>query len=149
MNPEKIDGLLSMTQSARDDHLGYALDLLYECHITRLESGAPPGLSHRRVAMSCIIHAFSSLESALSRLSYEMFSDVESRRYVPEEQRGFALHKLLATWARMSVIDKFDILLERGSGERPSAKLLARLRELNNLRNWLVHGFPYKRTLLL
>jgi hypothetical protein len=93
---DKVKDLVSHTVSTGDDHLGYALDLLYECRATIPEAGDLPLLVHRRVATSCIIHTFSALESAINRLGYEIFSDVNSPRYMPEDRRGFLLQKFLA-----------------------------------------------------
>src|SRR4029079_17691164 len=80
---------------------------------------------------------------------FELFFNEDSPRYVRPEQRDFLLKKSIRSWDTTPFIEKTAFVLFHASkGELPS-KLENQLRELNNLRNWLVHGFSYKTTYLL
>ena len=78
-----------------------------------------------------------------------MFDDPESRRYISPQQRDVPLELLVKAWSRnLPVVEKLRFVVSR-AGLTCSASLGAQLAELTTLRNWLVHGFIYKTTLLL
>ena len=103
----------------------------------------------KRFVLSSIIHANSGLESVVNFLGFELFSNEDSSRFIQIEQRDFLLTKFVKTWDRAPCLDKISFVLSHSSKTMLPAKLQNQLRELNNLRNWLVHGFCYKTTLLL
>lgn len=100
-------------------------------------------------ALSSIIHACAGLESALSLLRYQMFTDTESRLYVPPEQRNLLIRRLIDSWERsVRPWEKVSFILE-SQGQPVDRRLEAQLAELNNLRNGLVHGSVYNTTYLM
>jgi len=145
----KIEDLHSITQSPADDHLGHAAQLLRQCAQREQPGGGLPSMADRRVATSCVLHAFFGLESLLNRVGYETFIDDGSPRHVPEDRRGFWLRRFLRNWNTSGVADKLQAVLDVRERKAAPANVLARLQEFNNLRNWLVHGFTYKTTFLL
>jgi hypothetical protein len=131
-------------------HLGHALDLLRTARSVRKDTTNPQArvLSHR-YSISSIIHSFAGLESAINYFGYEMFFHARSVRYIPPEQRSFLLRRFVQSWNNTPCIEKL-IYIVTESGKTPiSDKLQQESRELNTLRNWLMHGFSYTSTLLL
>ena len=131
-------------------HLGHALDLLRTARSVRKDATNPQAreLSHR-YSISSIIHSFAALESAINYFGYEMFFHDGSARYISPEQRSFLLRRFVQSWNNTPCIEKL-IYLVTESGKTPiSDKLQQQSRELNTLRNWLMHGFSYTSTLLL
>ena len=147
----QIDGELhTIMQSLESDHLGQAFDLLIQLKEVSSEQAAlGSSVKERRLALSCIIHSFCALESAVNRLGYELFFDPVSEIYVPEEERDFLLNKFIKTWDRGATLEKLHFIAFYAGSRHTAAQLEAKLRELNILRNWLVHGFTYKTTFLL
>jgi hypothetical protein len=144
------EGLWTYSQSLTTTHLEAALGAVAEAAALR-DSKADPlrVIRTRHKVISAVIHAYSSLESALNLLGHQFFDDPESAEYIPREKRDVALELLARAWPRtLPVVDKLRFVLSR-PGARLEARLEAQLRELSNLRNWLVHGFVYKTTLLL
>lgn len=138
----------TITASLDRTHLSHAIDLmrLAKTYCNKSQSKRDLG---KRFVLSSIIHAFSGLESVVNFLGFELFSNEDSSRFIPVKQRDFLLNKLVKTWDRTPCIDKVSFVLSHTSKTMLPAKLQNQLRELNNLRNWLVHGFTYKTTLLL
>lgn len=140
--------------SLESDHLGLAFDLLRESKIlnkkfVKDDSHYFSGMEERRLVMSCILHGFCALESAISYFGYELFFNPDSSRYVAEDKRGLLLKKFLRTWDKAQCIEKLQFILSYSSSIEIPENLIAKLRELNSLRNWLVHGFTYKTTFLI
>jgi hypothetical protein len=99
-----------------------------------------------RYAMSSILHSFCSLESAINEIGKELFWEPASTIYIAD--KNLLLREFIKSWDKKSVLDKLGVILECKNVQlRP--KLMVKLRELNNLRNWIVHGFVYEITLLV
>jgi hypothetical protein len=133
------DNIGSITNSLTGVHLALALEKLFELR--------QPG-NESRGEISVILHAFFGFESAVNLIGYEMFFNPNSRDYVDEKQRDWLLRRMLKGWQTISCIEKFEYLLVYRKNEL-SAKLKARLSELNNLRNMLSHGLAYTTTVLV
>ncbi len=99
--------------------------------------------------MSSIIHSYCALESAINEIGYAAFFEEDSALYVNIQNRVYTLRKTIANWKTVSCIDKLLIIVESLSGTTIPNNQIDELRELNNLRNWLVHGFVFKSTVLL
>ena len=150
MSTQSNDELETITQSVVPDHLGQAFDLLRESkEVERADSDSLSKLKERRIAISCIIHSFCVLDSVVNYFGDELFFDLDSQRFVKETERDMPFKKLLKSWNKMSCLDKLQLVLYYSDSRELQANLAARLRELNILRNWLVHGFTYKTTFLL
>jgi hypothetical protein len=133
--------------SLTNSHLGHAFDLLHSARSAGADKANAQAseLSHR-YAISSIIHAYASLESQINHVGYEMFFQERSKRYVPIDKRSFVLRRFVQSWNNTPCIDKLLYLVtEPGSTPFPEP-LNQQLRELNTLRNWLVHGFSYTTT---
>lgn len=144
------DELHIQTVSFDTDHLSHAIDLMRLArNPSTLTEKIMGGVLRRRFAISSIIHAFSGLESVINLFGFELFFNSDSQRHFPPEQRDFLLSRMIKTWDNVPSIDKLSFILSHSGRLTLPPKLENQLRELNNLRNWLVHGFSYKRTLLL
>ena len=98
---------------------------------------------------SSIIHSFSALESFINEVGYQMLVEKKSHLFIDQTKINYALKKIISNWKNTSCIDKLNILIEQLLQISIPSKLTAELAELNNLRNWLVHGFVFRRTVLL
>lgn len=141
--------LYTSTISLESLHLGHAVDQMRKSKVVfkTVENGWGKELV-RRCAISSILHGFCALESAINYFGYEMFFYKDSKRYVPAKSRDYLLNKFLKKWDKTQVLDKLEFILSYSKASLPE-KLKNELRELNNLRNWIAHGFVYKTTLLL
>ena len=144
------DELHIITASMDRTHLSHAIDLmrLARRYCNKSQSKRKRNLG-KRFVLSSIIHAFSGLESVINLLGFELFSNEDSSRFIPVDQRDFLLTKFIKTWDWAPCIDKVSFVLSHSSKTTLPPKLQNQLRELNTLRNWLVHGFSYKTTLLI
>jgi len=150
MTITKLDDLHVVTQSLRGHHLGSAFDLLSEARAaTDIKPQNRANVLATRLSASCIIHSYCALESHVNLIGHDMFSDESSRTYIAVKKRSFLVQKLVQTWNNASVLEKLFFLACDDGVVSYSEHLQQRLRELNNLRNWLVHGFTYTTTLLL
>jgi hypothetical protein len=146
----ELPELYERTNNLALTQIGQAVDMFLASR-DYANSTEPPYswvLAHR-YAVSSIIHAFIALESFVNELGYEIFSNPDSPKYISESSRNLALRRFAASWGKaLPVVDKFEFLISEKS-LTIEARLLNQLRELNNLRNYLVHGFSFKTMVLL
>jgi hypothetical protein len=109
----------------------------------------PDWIVRKNMSLSCIIHSFCAVESAVNTIAYNIFRNQNHPHYLAPDDRSFLLKKCVSNWKSLQCIDKYCVLLECAKKKEIPQELLADLRELNNLRNWIVHGFVYKSTILL
>jgi hypothetical protein len=149
------EGLYTYAQDLTAIHLGTALGFLQEVRCLAAQPDVLPEpnripmklIKIRQHSISSIVHAYSGLESAVNSTGYKLFFDKDSPHYLTD--RDLPLKRLIESWEKtLPVADKLCFLLQR-RGKDLEPRRLQELRELNNLRNWLVHGFNYKTTLLL
>lgn len=134
------DCLHTFTISLYADHLGLAAEALYRIKDSDRRS---------KNAISSIMHSYCGLESAVNYIGYQLFFDSESEKYIKEEDRDLPLRRMINNWnSNLSCLEKIEYVLSIYKIIL-SPKLKNELLELNNLRNWLTHGFSYKQTLLL
>jgi hypothetical protein len=124
-------------------HLSQAIDLYLIA-----DSHSDWRVSHG-MTISSIIHSYCAIESTVNTIAYGIFRREDHPHYIAPIHRSFLLKKCLSNWKTLQFIDKFCLLFDCAKQVQPSENVLADLRELNNLRNWIVHGFVYKKTLLL
>ena len=137
------------TISFNTAHLSHAIELLRMAGaVFDSNNRVRDELLRHRFAMSSIIHAFSGLESSINFFGFELFFNAKSKRFVPNERRSFLLSRMIKTWDRVPAIEKLSFVLSHSGNPVLAPRIENELRELNNLRNWLVHGFSYKKTLL-
>lgn len=147
----KLDGeLVTHTVSMSLVHLSQAIDMYLQARDEASSRNKPyRWIQSRYNSISSIIHSYSAMESIVSETGHQVFFEEDSYLYVSVEKRSFALRKVLSNWKYASCLDKLNIIIEQASNALLPPKLSAELNEFNNLRNWLVHGFVYKSTLLL
>jgi hypothetical protein len=135
------DNLLTFPTSLTADHLSLALETYYDLQ--------DPADYRRKGAISTILHSFCGLESAVNLIGFEIFFNKESQKYIEESKRDFALKRIVKSWnASISCLDKIDLILSINSASL-EGRLRNELTELNTIRNWISHGFPYKTTWLI
>lgn len=138
-----MDELVKFTSSITQDHLGLAVDLLHQSY----KCSSYWRYSHRQ-ALSSVLHVFLALEAAVNLIGDRIFFDPDSPAYVSEKDRDFPMQLMIRGWKfRLSVLDKINFFCFRFKFSLP-AKLENELRELDTMRNWIVHGTPYKTTIL-
>lgn len=147
---ENTDGELSIdTISLHSDHLSHAIELMRLSKTpAKIASALTVLVLSRRLAVSSIIHSFSGLESLVNYFGFELFFNADSQRFVPPNKRDFLLSRMVKSWDKVPCIDKLSVVLAHSGKVALSSRLENQLRELNNLRNWLVHGVSYKTTSL-
>lgn len=146
-----INGELhTLTISLVDTHLSHALDLFRRSNKLLRDSKTVYNITlAQRCALSSIIHGFCALESMANYIGFEMFFNSDSKRYITPDKRDLLLERFVKSWDKTNAIEKIEFIVHYSGSKALPASLISRLRELNTLRNWLVHGFPYTTTLLL
>ena len=148
MKREPEISIFSVSITLFGEHLAQAIDQL------RLALATPESKTHDefrvewRYAISSIIHGFSALEGLINYLGFELFFNDKSEHFIIESERSFALKQFLKSWRRLAVLDKLQLILAETNSSVLDSKYIAKLDELNILRNWLVHGLPYTVTYL-
>ncbi|MCU1263089.1 MAG: hypothetical protein JWO80_5974 [Bryobacterales bacterium] len=145
-----MDDLLEITQSLVGEHLSWAIDQLSRSRNLAAKREHPwSWIEAHRCALSSVIHSYCGFEAAVNVVGYELFFNPRSLKYVPPETRDLPLTRMVQSWdIGLSVTDKFAYVLSTVKAILP-ARLENELRELNNYRNWIAHGFPYGTTVLV
>lgn len=147
--------LLEYPISLTYTHFSQALDLYLICDATAAtmnwDRNTYPRdwIVRQNMSLSSVIHSFCAVEATVNTISYKIFRTTDHPRYVEPSQRTFLLNKSISNWKTVQCIDKFCLLFDCAKCPAPPQDLLTDLRELNNLRNWIVHGFVYGTTALL
>lgn len=128
------------------DHLGQAIDQFYLSIST--DSNTDSSIYSHRCAVSSIIHGYSALESVLNFIAYRTFSLESSCEFIPKEQRTVTANLCNRSWNDLGVIEKCNKIIETYGGIALQENLTAQLKELNILRNWIVHGNCCHSTIL-
>lgn len=144
------DELVTHTISLTNTHFSQALDL-YAAAKDFADSPSFPydWIRSKYASISSIIHSYSALESVVSETGHCLFFAKESYLFTPPDRINYTLRKTISNWSNTTCLDKLSIIAEQLSGESIAQKLINELRELNNLRNWIAHGFVFQSTLLL
>ncbi len=147
--------VIGMRLSLTFTHLMQALDLLIESRRAGGEATPSdratvwPASRAHKYALSSILHSFAGLESQLNAVGESLFWRSDDPLYISPEQRSFELSKLVGHWkSGMPIVEKVQFVMSRGPSALPPA-LLNALREVNKLRNMLVHGESFSVTLLV
>ena len=132
------------------DHLGHALDLLHESHAdAEAHLGHVKALHSKRCAISAIIHGFSSLEAVLNFMAYRMFTLDDVAEFIPMEKRGFFVQSMIKRWGNLRITEKCNAILSVSGASLLPNEVHSKLSEVNNFRNWIIHGTCYHSTLLV
>jgi len=132
------------------DHLGHALDLLHESIEGKgAQIGSAKMLHSQRNAISSIVHGFCSLESVLNFMAYRMFSLEDTTEFIPLENRNFFVQSMIKRWDNLRIMEKCNAILSVSNASLLPNGVHSKLSEVNNLRNWIVHGTCYHSTLLV
>src|SRR5579872_2228158 len=134
--------LLELTYTLAGEHLSFAIDQLFKSQSLAVTPEHPwSRIEAHRCALSCVLHAYSGFDAALNHVGYELFFNPYSIKYVPPEGRDLPLRRMVESWnATLPAMDKLGYILSTARAA-VSARLESELRELNNYRNWIVHGF--------
>lgn len=145
--PELVDESVGVLYT----HLSHAVELYF--HAVATSSTHEPRWSwilSRRHSLSAIVHAYCALESAVSWVSHDLFFDDTSPRRVADDKRDIPLQRMLKAWTvNVPLVDKIAVVLSHLEAEGLPARLTNELRELRTLRNWILHGFSFKSTMLI
>ena len=147
---ERWQEIRTDVRSLYADHLGHALDLLHESLADNVKHlGSAKALRSQRCAISAIIHGFSSLESVLNFMAYRMFSLDDTPEFIPLEKRDFFVQSMIKRWDHLRITEKCNAILSVSGVDLLPNEVHSKLLEVNNLRNWIVHGTCYHSTLLV
>jgi len=95
------------------------------------------------------MHAFAALEGHVNRIAYAILREPEFPYFVAQENRTVEFGDLVSKWdGSLSIEKKTQFLLGQRHATYPGY-LIPSLRELTNLRNWIVHGKVYRTALLI
>ena len=132
------------------DHLGHALDLLHESLADGdPQLGSAKALHSQRCAISAIMHGFSSLEAVLNFMAYRMFTLDDAAEFIPLTKRNFFVQSIIKRWTNLKITEKCNTILSVSGPSLLPNGVHSKLSEVNNLRNWIVHGTCYHSTLLV
>lgn len=146
----EISELVTLTSTLAYGQMGHAVDtlLISREFASSLEAKHSWILSHR-YAVSSIVHSYIGFESFVNYIGSQLFIDTESPKFIPKQDRSLPLRRLIAAWERtVSIAEKFDYLVSMKE-VTVDAILVNELREVNRLRNMIVHGACFETTLLL
>ena len=145
-----MDDLLEITYNLAGEHLSLAVRQLFRSRELRMNPEHPwSWVEAHREALSSILHAYSGFEAAVNLIGHNLFFNTRSRTYVPLERRDLPLQRMVQAWPKsVAVTEKLNYILSVSGGDLPP-KLKNELCELNNLRNWIAHGFSYSTTVLV
>ncbi|APF25230.1 MULTISPECIES: hypothetical protein [Clostridium] len=135
--------LQTLTSDLISTHLSQAFNLYYQCSRNNTQ------FTKRYYCISCIIHSVSAIEACISKIAYETFDNAKSSFYIPVEKRNISLSIIINTWFKMQTIDKINLFLQMFEKNRLDKILESKFKELDNLRNWLIHGPCYDTIYLL
>ena len=141
---------IHFTNNLAYSQLGHAADMLAMSRHYRETNEQPYSwILAERYAISSILHAYSGFESVVNGIGFELFFDQESFNYIEKKDRNLPLQGFIKSWSyNLPIVKRFKYIIE-AKNVNAEGKLLNELQELNNLRNWLVHGFSFGTTVLL
>lgn len=131
-----------------EQHLAQAIDELRRALDGKPRENHDDFIVEWRLSTSSILHAVSALESLVNYFGFELYQNKKSENYVSENDRSFALKKVVRSWNNSPLLDKLNLILEQSYSQPLDHKLENEFQELNTLRNWLIHGTPYSLTYL-
>lgn len=150
--------VLQLTNTLSSDHLQHALDLLAtskrhhdpsKWRPSDDEEQLWPDKTSHLYALSSMMHAFAALEGHVNRIAYAILREHQFPYFVAPENRTFEFKELISKWdGNLSLEKKMQFLLDQQHATYPGY-LIPNLRELSNLRNWIVHGNVYRTALLV
>jgi hypothetical protein len=151
MNQVDTDDILKEEiKSLHSLHIGLAIDEMREAtDLMKDKDKSPDLLLVRRLAISSILHSFCSLEALISYLGFKRFESPESDDFLSLDDRGYFLNRYLKSWEKLNTIEKINGLHVSYCDDVLDQKIKDRLLELNNLRNWIVHGKVYSTVSLI
>ena len=145
-----MDELLEFSHNLASDHLSIAVHHFFASRQLQATQPHPwSWIQARRDALSSILHAYSGCDAAVNLIGYSLFFDESSPRFVPPDQRDLPLKRMIQAWhVNLPSHDKLNYVLGLSKNHLPP-RLETELRELGNLRNWIVHGVGYRSVILV
>jgi hypothetical protein len=147
---ERWEEIRTDVRSLYAEHLGHALDLLHESLADEdTHPGSAKALHSQRCAISAIIHGYSSLEAVLNFMANRMFTLENAPEFIRMSMRDFFVQSMIKRWVNLKVTEKCNTILSVSGASLLPNGVHSKLSEVNNLRNWIVHGTSYHSTLLV
>lgn len=137
-----IDDLQTWTSDLISTHFAQAIELFCEA------KNCKHFMTKNTYYISSIIHSVSAVEACASKIAYQVFEDKTSPYFLPRENRDIPLTRMLTSWFNVQTLEKINLFLSMFKNLTLDKSLESKFRELNSLRNWLVHGFCYDTTYL-
>lgn len=102
-----------------------------------------------RAANSSIIHACCALDHAVTHIFYQLYQNEESNIYVAKDSRDKRNKEIVRDLKGRGLAVKIETLVLLHETLKIPPKTLGEIRELAEIRNFLVHGLPHKHSVLL
>jgi len=141
-----MDNIILKTETNHnvDLHLTQALDCInHSIKKSQIWAG-------RYNAISSILHSYFAIESAVNFLTEKIIFSKNSPTYLKDIENSIPLKRFYNSWYKIvECTDKIKFLLYESQRLTLNANLENRIRELNALRNFIVHGNCFRTTYLM
>lgn len=94
--------------------------------------------------ISSVIHSYFTIESAINLVTDDIMFNEKSQLFIKKEDRPIELRKFFSNWRNIFFEDKLTFLIERFTLSEISKELIEEIKELNRLRNLIVHNKIYR-----
>jgi len=143
--------LIETIENPRNAHLALTLENLWvACRPGYCDQPTPLGISARRRAMSAIVHAWCSMESAVNLALYYKLRYPECPYYLkPEDRKSHDRRISDKLSQQLSFEERLMYLVDSHDCCDVISNLIGKLRQFEKLRNALVHGYSIRKELLL
>lgn len=131
-----------------DQHLAQAVDELKESFSLTESRTHEDYLVEWRLSSSCIVHSISALDSLINGIGFDYCFNKDTDQFIPNESRSFSLKRMIKAWDSLSILERLMAIVEVTDIDSLPLKIENELRELNDLRNWIIHGKPFVLTTL-
>ena len=126
-----------------DQHIAQAIDELQKA-LALPETGTHEDyLIEWRLSSSCIVHSVSALDSLVNGIGFDYFFNKDTDHFIPDKSRGFSLKRMIKAWDNLSLLERLMVVAEVTDIDSLQPKIENEIRELNDLRNWIIHGKPF------
>lgn len=102
-------------------------------------------VQNKQFIISCIIHFNCAIESLVNLIGDDLLFDSTSKISIPNKSKDLPLKKFISAWGKsLSLEEKINFLCEKLCLKDINERLINEIKELNKLRNLVVHGKIYK-----
>lgn len=131
-----------------EQHFAQAIDELREVLSLPEVETHNDYLMEWRLSSSCVVHCLSSIDSLVNGIGFDYFFNKDTEQFIPLENRSFSLMRTLRSWDNLSLLERLMVIIEVAGLKPLPPKLENEIREMNDLRNWIIHGKPFTLTTL-